>query len=522
MPQYILTIDIGTSGPKVALFDTTATCLGYEFEEVKLLLSEGGGAEQSPHDWTQAIGRCYQKLLVQTGVYAKDIVAINCTAQWCGTLPIDRQGNPLTNCMIWMDSRGAPQIRKIIGGFPEIDGYALPKIFTWIYLTGGGPSKVGKDSIAHILWLRDNKPEIYEKTWKFLEPKDFINYWLTGIIAASYDSITVHWVTDNRDISHIRYSDILLRMSGLEREKLPDLVPANCILGKVRKEIAESWGLSPDVPVVSGTPDLHSAAVGSGAVRNYEAHAYIGTSSWLVCHLPFKKTDLFHNMGTIPAALPGRYLMANEQETAGACLNFLKNNILFPIDELNELAPLPDFYKRIDQMAARIAPGSDGIFFLPWLYGERSPVDDHHARGAFYNLSLHHTRAHLARAVLEGVALNLRWLLLYAEKMASKSFSYINFIGGGAQSEVWSQIIADVLNRPVRQMKDPLMANSRGAALLALLALNMIDIEGIAQCVKVNTEFLPRPAYRSLYDERFALFTEIYRRNKTIFKQLNK
>jgi xylulokinase len=465
---------------------------------------------------------CYQKLIAHTRIDPKNIIAINVTTQWCGTIPVDRDGKPLMDCIIWMDSRGAVQIQKLVGGFPEVNGYALHKILRWIQITGGGPSKAGKDSIAHILWLKENRPDIYEKTWKFLEPKDYINYWLTGIVAASFDSITVHWVTDNRNIHHITYSDELLWLCGIERDKLPDLVPTNCILGKVRKEIADEFGLKQGIPVISGTPDLHSAAVGSGAVRDFEAHAYIGTSSWLVCHLPFKKTDLFHNMGTIPSALPGRYLMANEQETSGACLNFLKNNLLYPKDELNQQDAPRDFYKIADRMAARVPAGSEGIIFLPWLYGERSPVDDHYLRGGFYNLSLNSTRAHLIRALFEGVAMNLKWLLIYAEKMAGREFPFINFIGGGAHSDIWSQIISDTLNRPVRQMHEPLMANSRGAALLALLALNMIDIDGVAHAVQVKKEYLPDAANRALYDERFQIFTDIYKNNKSIFRRLNK
>ncbi len=519
--QFILTIDIGTSGPKVALFDIKGNCMGYEFEPVALNLSEGGGAEQSPDAWKLAIKLCYQKLIAHTRTNPHHIIAINCTTQWSGTIPIDKEGKPLMDCINWMDSRGAKQIKNLVGGFPEIDGYAVHKIIKWIYLTGGGPSKAGKDSLAHILWLKENRPDIYEKTYKFLEPKDFINYWLTGIIAASYDSITVHWVTDNRDINNITYSDELLNLCGIERDKLPDLVPVNSILGKIRKEIADEFGLLHTIPVIAGTPDLHSAAVGSGAVRDFQSHLYIGTSSWLVCHVPFKKTDLFHNMATIPSALPGRYIVANEQETTGACLNFVKNNLLYAQDELNQNPAPKDFYSIVDNIVARTPAGSEGLIFLPWLYGERSPIDDHHARGGFYNLSLNNTRADMFRAVFEGVALNNRWLLMYLEKMINRKVESINFIGGGANSAVWSQIIADVYNIPVRQMKEPLMANSRGTALLALLALNLTDLETISETVPHQMEFIPNPNHRALYDERFHIFLEIYNKNKGIFARLN-
>lgn len=522
MSQLILTIDLGTSGPKVALFDTKAKCIGYEFEEVPLLLYEHGGAEQRPSDWINAITSCYKKLISATQVNPKSIVAINCTAQWSGTVCVDKNGKELMDSIIWMDTRGAEYVKQLTHGPIRVEGYGVGKILKWLRLTGGGPTKSGKDSIAHILYIKNKLPTIYGSTFKFLEPKDYLNLWLTGRFAASYDSITLHWVTDNRDINNITYHDGLLQLTGIEKEKLPELVPTNSILGNVRKELAKEFGLDESVKIVSGTPDVQSAAIGSGAVKDFEGHYYIGTSSWLVSHIPFKKTDIFHNMGTIPSGLPGRYLLVNEQETAGACLNFIKNNVLYHQDELNSGTAPKDFYKLTDSIVEKVSPGSEGVYFLPWLYGERSPIDDHNVRGGFYNLSLNSNRTHMLRAVLEGVGLNGRWLLMYVENLMGKKFDAVNFIGGGANSAVWSQIIADIFNRPIRQMKEPLMANSRGTALLALLAMKLISIDDVSKVVEANRVFEPDQNNRALYDEMFERFVEIYTKNKPIFAKLNK
>lgn len=522
MPSLILTIDLGTSGPKVSLFDTQARCIGYKFEEVPLILSEGGGAEQKPSDWIAAIRTAYQKLIAENNIATKDIIAINCTSQWSGTVCVDKDGRELMNAIIWMDTRGSEQVKRLTHGPIRVEGYGVGKILRWINLTGGGPTKSGKDSIAHILYIKDKLPSVYERTYKFLEPKDYLNLWLTGTFAASFDSILLYWVTDNRDINNITYNDSLLQLTGVDRAKLPDLVKTNTLLGTVTSNIAEEFGLSKDVKVISGTPDVQSAAVGSGAIKDYEGHLYIGTSSWLVSHLPFKKTDIFHNMGTIPSAIPGRYLIANEQETAGACLNFVKNNLLYPDDALNTGSAPKDFYKKVDEIVQTVEAGSEGVFFLPWMYGERSPVDDHHVRGGFYNLSLNNTRAHMLRAVLEGIAMNARWLQMYVEKMMGRQFEFINFIGGGANSDIWSQIIADVLNRPIRQVNEPLMANSRGTAMLALMALGILDINKAAAAVEVKKEFMPNQKNKALYDQRFDVFVDIYTRNKPIFARLNK
>ena len=327
--KYILAIDLGTSGPKVALFSTQGELIGSEFEETKVILFPDGGAEQSPDDWWNAIETAGKRLLAKKIVSNDDIIAIANTTQWSGTVAVDKDGNTIGNAIIWMDSRGAPYVQKMADGFPKIEGYALPKLINWIRLTGGAPGNSGKDPIAHILYLKDVHPDIYQRTYKFLEPMDYIGLRLTGQFAASFNSIVLHWVTDNRDIQNVTYHEGLLKLAGIDRAKLPDLKPANAILGNLRPDIARAWGLREDVQMLMGSPDVHSAAIGSGAVRDYEPHLYIGTSGWLVCHVPFKKTDIFHNIAALPSAIPGRYLLSNEQESAGGCLQYLRNNILF-------------------------------------------------------------------------------------------------------------------------------------------------------------------------------------------------
>ena len=520
--KYILAIDLGTSGPKVALFSTQGEMLGSEFEETKLLLFPNGGAEQSPSDWWDAIEKAVKRLLGKSLATNEDIVAIAITGQWSGTVAVDSNGNALGNSIIWMDSRGGAQINQVAGGKINIEGYAPAKLIQWIRLTGGAPAISGKDPIAHILYIKETQPDLYRQTFKFLEPIDYLGLRLTGQFAASYDSITVYWLTDNRDINNVKYDDRLLRLSGINRTKLPDLKPANSILGNLLPDIARDWGLREDIQVVIGSPDVHSATVGSGAVRDFEAHVYIGTSSWLTCHLPFKKTDIFHSIAALPAAIPGRYLLTNEQENGGVCLQFLRDNIFFHDDELSSEAKPANVYKLFDQIAERTPAGSDRLIFLPWLYGERAPVDDRFVRSGFMNQSLHTTREHMVRAVFEGVAYNSRWLLKYVEQMIGRRAETINMVGGGAKSDVWCQIYADVLNRQIRQMRDPIEVNVRGAALLASAALGFIGYDDIASRVPVAKTYSPNPDHRKIYDELFNEFTAIYESNKKIFARLNR
>lgn len=519
--RFILAIDLGTSGPKAALVTADGRIAAGEIEETDVTLLPGGGAEQNPELWWASIGRASRRLMDSSGHLRDRVAGIAVTAQWSGTVPVDAAGQHLSNAIIWMDSRGAGHVRSMTGGFPSFEGYGLSKLIKFIRITGGAPGHSGKDSIAHILYIKKELPDIYESTYKFLEPKDYLNLRLTGKFKASYDSIALHWVTDNRNINKVDYHPDLLAIAGIPRDKLPDLAQASDILGSITDEAAEHLGVPAGLPVILGTPDLQSAAIGSGAVRDFEGHLYIGTSSWLTCHVPFKKTDLFHNMATLPSAIPGRYFVANEQETAGYCLTYLRDKIFFAQDEL-DTGPVPkDAYLRMNLAAEKVPPGSDGLIFTPWLYGERTPVEDHTVRGAFMNQSLKTTRAHMIRATMEGVALNARWLLKYVEIFTRRRMNAINLIGGGARSPLWCQIIADVTNRVIRQVDDPVQANTRGAGLLGAAALGLTNFDRIAEQIPVQAVYRPNSSNRALYDSLFNEFQEIYKQNRKIYARLN-
>lgn len=520
--KYILAIDLGTSGPKTALISVYGEVLDSEFQSTPLILHADGGAEQDPDGWWDAIMSTSRKVMSKNQTSADDIVAISVTTQWSGTVAVDREGRHVRNAIIWMDSRGAEDVKDILQGPFKVQGYPLFKMMTWLKLTGGAPSFSGKDSLCHILWLKNNYPDLYRKTYKFLEPKDYINLRFTGKFAATYDSILLHWVTDNRNLSQVVYSDRLLKMTGLDRSKLPDLIQSMDILGPVKKEIAADLGLKEGTPVIGGTPDVASAGVGSGAVRDYEGHFYIGTSSWISAHVPFKKTDLAHNFGSFPSPIPGHYQILTEQECAGKCLTWIRDNVLYHKDELMQEENAPDIFKVLDKIVSRVPAGSNNVIFTPWLYGERSPVDDCHIRASLFNVSLENTREDILRAIFEGVAFNAKWLIAPVEKFMGRSFEYFNFIGGGANSDVWSQIIADIFNRKIRQVKDPIYSNARGAAFLASMALKYMTLADIPKYIQIKAEYTPNPDNHKRYDELFMEFVNHYKTQKKICARLNK
>jgi xylulokinase len=507
---------------KVALITVSGRVLGWEAEPVRLILTPDGGADHSPDEWWQAFLSAAGRLLKQNQDAASGVVAICCSTQGEGTVAVDKEGNALGNAILWMDMRGAPHLHKQLNGLINIDGADLLKIMRFIRLTGGAPSMTGKDPSGHMLLIRDTMPDIYTRTYKFLNVLDYMNLRLTGEFVASFDSIVTSWVTDNRNPDDIRYDDSLIQTLGLDRAKLPEIVSCTRVIGNLRKDVAESLALSSDVKVVAGAIDNTASAVGAGAVEDFAPHLYIGTSSWITAHVPFKKTDITSSMASIPCAVPGRYLLTALQATAGGNLTFLRDNIIYHKDELLQEADVPDIFKVLDQIAERVPPGSNGVIYTPWIWGERAPVDDRTLRAGLYNLSLNNTREDIIRAFLEGIAYNTRWLLAPVQKFLGRKVSTINIVGGGAQSNLWCQIFADVMNVQIRQVADPLYANARGAAWIAAVGLGEIEFSDIPGLVQFRCTYEPQSQNRALYDDRFEVFQQIYKQMKSVYHRLNR
>ena len=519
----LLAIDLGTTACKVGIVTPNGRVVAYvsEADATPTYFGPHGQAEQDPADWWAVITRNVRRVFAESGIAPDVIAGIGVSTHWSGTVAVDETGHPLGRAILWMDSRGAPYVEEVTSGFPKVEGYGLRKLITWLRLTAGMPTRGGKDAIAHILYLMREEPERYRAAYKLLEPKDYVNLRLTGKFATDPATVTLYWLTDNRDIHHVHYHDTLLKWTGVDRAKLPDILPTNAVLGPLLPEPAQEMGLPPGIPVTMGAPDVHAPVLGSGAVQDYEPHVYVGTSSWFSCHVPFKKTDIFHNMASLPSSVPGRYFVVNEQETAGVSLTFLRDTVFFGEDELGRCPAPEDAYQRFDRLAEKSKPGSGGLIFTPWLYGERTPVEESTLRAGFYNLSLTTTRADMVRAVMEGVAYNTRWLQGYVEKLAGRPLGPVNFVGGGALSNVWSQIFADVLQRPIRQVKDPQAAGLRGVAVLAGLALRLTTLEDYARHVEIAHTYQPNPEAVAVYQEGFQAFLEIYKRNSPLYKKLN-
>jgi len=517
----ILAVDLGTSGMKTALVTVQGRVLGFESEPLDLIITPDGGAEQSPEQWWAAFLTAARRLLGRGLAPKEAIRAVCCSTQGEGTVPVDRDGRALMNCLLWMDMRGAAFLSKQFRGLLNVNGAGICTIMRWVRLTGGMPSMTGKDPAGHMLLVRDRFPRIYERTHKFLNALDYMNLRLTGRFTATFDSILTSWVTDNRNPDSIGYHPALVSRCGVDADKLPEITACTSMLGELKSDVARELGLPSGVKVAAGAIDNTAAAIGAGAVEDFAAHLYIGTSSWMAAHVPFKKTDIGSSLASVPCAVPGRWLLTALQATAGGNLTFLRDNVLYHKDELLQEADVPDVFKVLDRIAARVPAGSNGVLYTPWIWGERAPVEDRTLRAGLYNLSLHNTREDIIRAFLEGVALNTRWLMIPFERFTGRRLQSMNIVGGGAQSDVWCGIFADVLGTEIRQVADPIYANARGAAWIAAVGLGEIAFSDLPGLVPIKSVFPPNPDTTSIYDERFEIFKSVYRRMAPVYRTMN-
>jgi len=509
MRDAFIGIDLGTSSVKVSLVDANRTPLNTTTRTYGLNIGKDGMAEQNPQELVDAVLDGMAEVI--SNVRDASVKGIGLTGQWSGTIPVDRDGNAIHDAIIWMDTRGSKEIGSLTGGFPSISGYRIDKLARWLRITGGAPAHSGKDSLAHILFIKENFPELYERTHMFLEPKDFIAAKLTGKFAASWDNIALLWVTDNREAGNIAYNERLIEMSGISREKLPPIIKPTDIVGSLKGEISGKLGIE-DAKVVSGCGDMQCSLIGAGCVDDFQTLLYLGTSSWIISHVPFKKTDIFHNIASLPSGIPGKYFIAAEQENACNCMEFVSG--IMGIEG-------KDKYSVIDTLSSKANPGSNGLLFLPWLFGERAPVEDPYLRGGFSNLSLENDRGDVLRSVMEGVAMNSRWLLNTVEKFTGRNVDQLYMSGGGALSPVRVQIMSDVLRRKIRVVNDPRFATVNGAAMMAAVGLGILKFSDLRSMGEPYVDYEPDQNLNSVYDDKFNQFMEYFRNNRKSMRKYN-
>ncbi len=519
--KYVLALDLGSTGLKAAIVSDSGDVIARAYEDNPIIILPDGVGEQDADNWWAISLKASKKVIADSGVNPDQIVGICCDSQYFLIVPVNEKAEPLMNAISWRDTRGAKHNQKLMKGFPSVSGMSLKKLIKYIRLTGIAPTNTGADSLAHMLVVKNELPEIYEKTHKFLEPMDYLTSRFTGKISASQHTATTMMQSSNRSWGEQEYNDDLLKLSGVDRNKLPDLLPSDGIVGNLDESVAKELGLSPSTQVICGMFDNQAAIAGAGIVDIQQGLLLVSTTLSLNGYIDSKKTDILKSIASMPACVADKYMLLCEQGLGGKCLDYFLNNIVHNDDDFKFGEMPEDAFTRLNAMAAEVPPGSDNVLFLPWLNGAVAPAENRNVRGGFFNLSLDTNRCHLTRAVMEGVAFNSRSALGAVENFMGSKFESLRFAGGGALSDIWSQIYADILQIPIQQMDDPIQVTCRGAGLIGLARLGHLKMEDIPKRVKVKKTYEPNSANIAIYDKLYTQFQAIFNNNQKIFNALN-
>ncbi len=498
MRRYVIGHDVGTGGCKSVLSSASGELVARSFHPYAIYHPRANWAEQDPQDWWRAAAEGTRSLLREAGVDPGEVVAMGFAGQMLGVVPVDGGGMPLRRAIIWLDSRAEEQAAHFIRRFGG------RKMVTRI--AGAAPS--GKDVVCKLAWLRENEPEVFASTHAFLDTTGYLVYRATGVMAIDHTGAGGTGIIKGRTRS---WSRLLARMLGFPLAKMPPVRSSIEVIGRVGAEAARDTGLAQGTQVIAGMADIPAAAIGSGALEEADAHINIGTSSWLCISVSRPRNLGKNGIAAVVSADPDMHIMIGESETAGACLEWFARCFCDPGETgAAALETGTDVFRALDETAGRVEPGAGRLLFAPWMFGERSPVPDTSIRASFINLSMEHKREDMLRAIYEGVAYNLRWLLDVAAE-AGFGCDPLRAIGGGAKSDVWMQIVADVTRRRVEAVENPREAGAMGCALAAAMAVGEYEsFREIKKAVRVRESFAPREDCCRIYDELYAVFRCIY------------
>ena len=518
--RWILTVDLGTGGPKTAAVALDGEVLATSFTPVETEHTADGGATQDVAAWWSGIGAATRAFVADGVVDPRGLHAVGLTGQFASTVPVDEHGRPVSDCLMWSDTRGAGYSQETVGG--PVAGYAPLALAAGIRYACGAPPPTGEGPQSNELYLRRDRPEIWARTATLLEPADYLALRCTGRAAATPASMCLSFLVDTRPGRPRRYVPELARRFHRDPARLPRLHPTGSVLGPLLPDVADELGVAPGAPVLCGAPDKLAGYLGSGAVGPRDGHLAISSTGWISCSVPFRKVDPVHSIVTIPGVDDTSHLVWADQLAAGSCLQWWREQASPAVRGGAPDERGPASYDELVQAAGSVAPGSNGVMFLPWLHGELVPFSDSALRAGFVNLSPTSGHAAMTRAVLEGVALNTRAMMEAVERFVKRPFPSLRIIGGGARSDLWCQIMADTLGVPVEQVDNPAHAQLRGMALLARVSLGELSLAEAAALVPVAHTFQPRPPVQAVYDEAYVSFRSFYRGTRGTYRRLHR
>lgn len=504
MKDYVIAHDIGTGSVKAALVHRSGAVASTAEEPYPLHQPRPGWVEQDPDDYWRAVVATTRRVIEQSDVSSDAVFGIVFTTQSMGVIPVDEAGTVLHRNITWVDGRAEEQARWMMRLF---GGRTIFKRLVGIEITG-------KDVLPKLIWLRQQRPEIYRQTHKILDVNGYLRFRATGRMAIEWSgACSYSFNLKKKDWNRLHFKAICWDMS-----KMPELVRSIDATGTLTKGSADALGLPEDVKVFGGCDDPQSAAIGSGSPGDGDAHVYLGTSAWVV--VTTSQAPAFKNAAVcLQSADPAKNIVVGVTESAGVNLDWLIDR--FFVREKKELEPAA-LFGLLDQEAEAVPAGSDHLIFTPWMLGERCPVSTTTTRGTLFNLGHEHTRGHVVRALAEGVAYNLRWIIDNYRRDFRFDIPRLRVIGGGSQNDRWMQTIADVTGCEVQTTNHAKTAGAIGASMCAFVGEGLVDsFEDVHNIVKTNRVFLPNSEHAEVLNECFRDYQNVFRDLRRTYKTAN-
>ncbi len=502
MKELLLGIDIGTSACKIAVFRKNGEVVATANGKYNVYYPKPGYAEQDPDEWWSAVCKATKECLWKGNVDPADIAGIGVDGQSWSAIAIDRRGDVLARTPIWMDNRSAAVCERISEEIGEEE----------IFKVSGNPL-TAQYTTGKVLWYQKNRPEVYQQTDKILQSNAFIVYRLTGKVSQDICQ-SYGWHCFN--MADGTWDDDMRKAMGIPEEFLPEISPCHAVIGTVTREAAEESGLIEGIPVVAGALDAACGTLGAGVIRNGDTQEQGGQAGGISICTDVYKADkrliLSHYV------VPGYWILQGGTTGGGGVMRWMEQEFgdyeRVMADELGR-SPLVQF----NEIAGKVAPGSDGLVFLPYMSGERTPIWDPNAKGVFYGLDFSKRKGHLIRAAMEGVAYSVRHNLETAEE-AGASVEVLRSMGGSANSLLWTQMKSDITGKPI-VVPESDTATTLGAVMLAGVGIGMYrDFqEAVDMTVTVKREHKPNPEVKEVYDRNYEIYLELYQKLKDTMKK---
>ncbi len=505
MKNYVIAHDLGTTGNKATLYDREGQLIGSAFYGYKTEFAHPGWAEQNPEDWWKAVCSSTKDLLGQTHVRGDEIACVTFSGQMMGAVPLDAQARPLRNAIIWADTRSVPQENWLAERISREEIYQIT-----------GHRLSSSYSLTKMLWMRDHQPDIYQQTHKFVHAKDSIIARLTGVfVTEPSDASSMNLY----DLENFAWSQTIIAAAELDPAQLPEIKQSIDVVGEILPSVADEVGVAAGTPVVIGGGDGACAAVGAGVVEAGTAYNYVGSSSWIAVASQKPIYDPAYKTFTFGHLAPHTFMPTGTMQAAGASYQWTRDQLgNFEQQAAATLNISP--YELMNLQAESSPPGANGLIYLPYLLGERSPRWNANARGAFIGLTIRHTRADMIRAVLEGVTMNLRVIL---ESFTSQGLHIgaMRLIGGGARGRFWNQIMADIYGLPIHRLAILEEATSMGAAVAGGVGVGLYPDFSIIENMNTIAEVItPDPKAQAVYERIFPIFEESYNALVPVYEML--